>query len=316
MANFAITGLAGYVAPRHLIAIQETGNRLVAALDPHDSVGIIDSYAPDARFFPEPERFDRHLEKLRRRGDEFRVHWFSICSPNYLHDAHIRMAFRLDADAICEKPIVLNPWNLDALQELEDETGRRVWNVLQLRLHPSITALKERIDRETPDDKYEIELTYITPRGPWYLSSWKGNLERSGGLATNIGVHFYDMLMWVFGNVEKSEVHIAEPTRTAGYLELEKARIKWYLSIDRKDSPLYDGTISPCTYRVLKINDEEMEFSRGFTDLHTQLYRQTLAGKGYGIEDVRPSIRLIHNIRESTSIGINENSHPFAKKRA
>ncbi len=315
MANFAITGLAGYIAPRHLKAIIETGNDLVAALDPHDSVGIIDRYAPTARFFPETERFDRHLEKLRRKGDEFRVHWFSICSPNYLHDAHIRMAFRLDADAICEKPIVLNPWNLDALQELEEETGRRVWNVLQLRLHPSIIALKERIDNETPDGKYDIELTYVTPRGPWYLSSWKGHLERSGGLATNIGVHFFDMLLWIFGGVKKSEVHIAEPTRAAGYIELEKARVKWFLSIDREDSPLFDGKSEPCTFRSIKINQHKMEFTHGFTDLHSQLYERTLSGKGFGIDDVRPSIELVHDIRVAQSIGVTTNSHPFAVER-
>ncbi|MGC9315632.1 MAG: Gfo/Idh/MocA family oxidoreductase [bacterium] len=313
MANFAITGLAGYIAPRHLKAIIETGNDLVAALDPHDSVGIIDRYAPTARFFPETERFDRHLEKLRRKGEEFRVHWFSICSPNYLHDAHIRMAFRLDADAICEKPIVLNPWNLDALQELEDETGRRVWNVLQLRLHPSIIALRERIARETPRDKYDIELTYITPRGPWYLSSWKGHFDRSGGLATNIGVHFYDMLIWIFGDVEHSEVHISDPTRAGGFLELEKARVKWFLSVDRQDSPTFDGTNAQCTHRSLKIDGEGLEFSDGFTDLHTELYRRTLSGEGFGIEDVRPSIRLIHDIRESAPMGINSNSHPFLR---
>ena len=315
MANFAITGVAGYIAPRHLDAITGNGHRIVAALDPHDSVGILDRYCPDARFFPEPERFDRHIEKLRRTGEDNRIHWMSICSPNYLHDAHIRMAFRVGADVICEKPIVLNPWNLDALAELEAETGCRVWSVLQLRLHPSIIALKKRIDEDNPGRKYEIELTYITPRGPWYLNSWKGNIERSGGLATNIGVHFYDMLIWIFGAVEKSEVHISEPTRCSGFLELKRARVRWYLSIDREDSPLFNKNNEPSTYRVISIDDDELEFSSGFTGLHSQLYERTLAGSGFGIEDVRPSIQLIHNIRDSAPIGINSNSHRFTLKK-
>jgi len=314
MANFAVTGVAGYIAPRHLEAITSTGNRIVAALDPHDSVGIMDRYCPDARFFPEPERFDRHLEKLRRISEEKRIHWMSICSPNYLHDAHIRMAFRVGADVICEKPIVLNPWNLDALSELEGETGCRVWSVLQLRLHPSIIALKKRISEDNPGKKYEIELTYITPRGPWYLNSWKGNIERSGGLATNIGVHFYDMLIWIFGAVENSEVHISEPTRCSGFLELEKARVRWYLSINRNDSPLLSENNEPSTYRVISINNDELEFTSGFTGLHTQLYEKTLAGSGFGINDVRPSVELIHNIRRSNPVGINKNSHRFALK--
>ncbi|MCD4848349.1 MAG: Gfo/Idh/MocA family oxidoreductase [Candidatus Aegiribacteria sp.] len=314
MANFAVTGVAGYIAPRHLDAITTNGHKIVAALDPHDSVGILDRYCPDARFFPEPERFDRHIEKLRRTGEDIRIHWMSICSPNYLHDAHIRMAFRVGADVICEKPIVLNPWNLDALQELEGESGCRVWSVLQLRLHPSIITLKKRISEENPDRKYEIELTYVTPRGPWYLSSWKGNTERSGGLATNIGVHFYDMLIWIFGAVEKSEIHLSEPTRCSGFLELEKARVKWYLSINRDDSPLFNENNEPSTYRVISIDDEELEFTQGFTGLHTQLYKKTLAGSGFGIEDIRPSIQLIHNIRGSVPIGINKNSHRFAVK--
>ncbi len=314
MANFAVTGVAGYIAPRHLEAITATGNRIVATLDPHDSVGIMDRYCPDARFFPEPERFDRHLEKLRRINEEKRVHWMSICSPNYLHDAHIRMAFRVGADVICEKPMVLNPWNLDALAELEGETGCRVWSVLQLRLHPSIIALKKRISEDGPGKKYEIELTYITPRGPWYLNSWKGNMERSGGLATNIGVHFYDMLIWIFGAVENSEVHISEPTRCSGFLELEKARVRWYLSINRNDSPLLTKNNKPSTYRVISINNDELEFTSGFTGLHTKLYEKTLAGSGFGINDVRPSVELIHNIRKSNPIGINSSSHPLALK--
>ncbi|MBN2586480.1 MAG: Gfo/Idh/MocA family oxidoreductase [Candidatus Fermentibacteraceae bacterium] len=315
MSNFAITGVAGYIAPRHLEAIVGTGNTVVAALDPHDSVGILDSCCPGARFFPEPERFDRHIEKLRRSGEERRVHWMSICSPNYLHDAHIRMAFRIGADAICEKPLVLNPWNLDALEELEDESGCRVWSVLQLRLHPSIIALKERIDGENPGAKYEIDLTYITPRGPWYLSSWKGNTERSGGLATNIGVHFYDMLIWLFGNVVRCEVHVSEPGRCGGFLELERAMVRWFLSIDGEDSPVRGEDQRPRTYRSIRINGWELEFTEGFTGLHTELYRRTLAGCGFGIQDVKPSIQLIHDIRESTPTGTGKNSHAYLLER-
>jgi UDP-N-acetyl-2-amino-2-deoxyglucuronate dehydrogenase len=315
MYNFAVTGVAGYIAPRHLEAISATGNKVVAALDPHDSVGILDRFSQDARFFPESERFDRHLEKLRRASNDKRIHWMSICSPNYLHDAHIRMAFRVGADVICEKPIVLNPWNLDPLQELEHETGCRVWSVLQLRLHPSIIALKKRIDGKDSGRKHEIEITYITPRGPWYLNSWKGNIERSGGLATNIGVHFYDMLIWIFGAVENSEVHISEPTRCSGYLELERANVKWYLSINRKDSPLFKKNRELCTYRVISVDDDILEFSEGFTGLHNQLYEITLSGSGFGIDDVRPSIQLIHDIRTSAPTGINVNSHRFLSER-
>ncbi|MBD3276854.1 MAG: oxidoreductase [Candidatus Aegiribacteria sp.] len=315
MCNFAITGVAGYIAPRHLEAITSTGNRIVAALDPHDSVGILDRYCPEARFFPEPERFDRHLEKLRRKGEEQRVHWMSVCAPNYLHDAHIRMAFRVGADVICEKPLVLNPWNLDALKQLEEETGCRVWSVLQLRLHPTILALRERILNSGSQEKYDIVLTYITPRGPWYLRSWKGRMERAGGLATNIGIHFFDMLLWIFGAVEENQVHISEPTRCAGYLELERARVKWYLSIDRNDSPLLNENHEPCTYRTIKINGEELEFTSGFTGLHTKLYEQTLAGSGFGIQDVRPSIQLIHDIREASPSGSTDSLHTFAMKK-
>jgi len=315
VANFAITGVAGYIAPRHLDAITTNRHEIVAALDPHDSVGILDRYCPDARFFPEPERFDRHIEKLRRTGENNRIHWMSICSPNYLHDAHIRMAFRVGADVICEKPIVLNPWNLDALQELEGESGCRVWSVLQLRLHPSIIALKKRVSEENRGSKYEIELTYITPRGPWYLNSWKGNIERSGGLTTNIGVHFYDMLIWIFGAVEKSEVHISNSTRCSGFLELENANVKWYLSINREDSPLFRKNNEPCTFRVISIDGDELEFTKGFTGLHTKLYESTLAGSGFGIEDIRPSIQLIHDIRNSEPTGISCNSHRFVIER-
>jgi UDP-N-acetyl-2-amino-2-deoxyglucuronate dehydrogenase len=312
--NFAITGVAGYIAPRHLQAIKETGNRLVAALDPHDSVGILDSYFMDARFFTEYERFDRHLEKLRRLGDEHRIHFVSICSPNYLHDAHIRTALRAGADALCEKPLVINPWNLEALQRLEEETGRRVYTVLQLRLHPAILALKEKIAADTSGTKHEIDLAYITSRGAWYDRSWKGDVERSGGLATNIGVHFFDMLTWIFGRVEYFEVHHNEPHKVGGYLELERARVRWVLSIDIHDVPLAFREKGQRTFRSLTIDGAEFEFSEGFTNLHTMVYRDILEGRGFGIDDARQSIQLVHNIRNAAPLGVRDYSHPFLKR--
>lgn len=311
--NFALTGVSGYVAPRHLKAIKETGNRLVAAVDPHDSTGILDSYFEDVRFFSEFERFDRHVEMLRRRGDEYRVHYVSICSPNYLHDAHARFALRVGTDAICEKPLVLNPWNIDALQELELEHKQRIYTILQLRVHPSLLALKANLQKEPPAAKKDICLTYITSRGPWYLVSWKGQPDRSGGLATNIGVHFFDLLIWLFGKVEHSEVHIASQTRTGGYIELKNARVRWFLSIDRNDLPEEIKKQGQRIFRSITINGEEIEFSGGFTDLHTIVYRETLAGRGFGLEDARPSIELVHEIRNAKEIGINENSHPILK---
>ena len=311
--NFAITGVAGYVAPRHLKAIKETGNRLVAAVDPHDSVGLLDSYFADVSFFTEFERFDRHIEKLRRQGEEQRIHYVTICSPNYLHDAHCRFTLRVGADAICEKPVVLNPWNIDALQELEKESGKRIFTVLQLRVHPSLIALKEKLQKEKSSFKKEIILTYVTSRGLWYLVSWKGQIERSGGLATNIGIHFFDLLLWLFGKVEGSEVHLATPTRTAGYMELENARVKWFLSIEKSDLPEICKTKGKATFRSITIDDQEVEFSEGFTDLHTIVYRETLAGRGFSLEDSRPSVVLAHDIRNAKIIGVNENSHPLVK---
>lgn len=311
--NFAITGVAGYVAPRHLKAIKETGNRLVAAVDPHDSVGLLDSYFADVSFFTEFERFDRHIEKLRRQGEDQRVHYVSICSPNYLHDAHCRFTLRVGADAICEKPVVLNPWNIDALQELEKESGKRIFTVLQLRVHPSLIALKEKLQKEKSSSKKEIILTYITSRGLWYLISWKGQVEKSGGLATNIGIHFFDLLLWLFGKVEGSEVHLATPTRTAGYMELENARVKWFLSIEKKDLPEECKSKGRTTFRSITIDGHEVEFSEGFTDLHTIVYRETLAGRGFGLDDARPSVVLAHDIRNAKIIGVNENSHPLVK---
>lgn len=294
--NFAITGVAGYVAPRHLQAIKDTGNRLVAAVDPHDSVGILDRHFFDVSYFREFERFDRHIDRLRRKNSEHRIDYLSICSPNYLHDAHIRFALREGADAICEKPLVLNPWNCDALQELEREAGKRVYTVLQLRLHPAVQALKEKFAGDGA--KHEVELKYITSRGKWYLYSWKGNLEQSGGLATNIGIHFFDMLMWIFGPAAGCEVHSAEPTRTSGELDLARAHVKWQLSIDRADLPEACREGGQTTHRSIAIDGEEVEFSGGFTDLHTKVYEDILAGGGFGIEDARPSIELVHRVRE------------------
>jgi len=312
--NFAITGVAGYVAPRHLKAIKDTGNKLIAAVDPHDSVGILDRYFSGVSFFTEFERFDRHIEKLRRKNEEERIHYVSICSPNYLHDAHVRFALRVGADAICEKPLVLNPWNIDALMELEQESQSRVYTILQLRVHPSLIALKEKLAKEKRNGKYDVVLTYVTSRGRWYLVSWKGQMDRSGGLATNIGVHFYDLLIWLFGPVEHSEVHMANQHKTGGFIELERARVKWFLSIDSADLPKEAIEKDLTTYRSITMDDEEIEFSGGFTDLHTEVYRNIMAGKGFGLTDSLPSITLVHNIREATATGVNQNSHDILKK--
>ncbi len=313
--NFAITGVAGYVAPRHLKAIKDTGNNLLAAVDPHDSVGILDRYFSGVSFFTEFERFDRHIEKLRRKSELERIHYVSICSPNYLHDAHVRFALRVGADAICEKPLVLNPWNIDALAELEQESHNRVYTILQLRVHPSLIALREKLLKEKRNGKYDVVLTYITSRGRWYLVSWKGQVDRSGGLATNIGVHFFDLLIWLFGPVENSEVHLANPHKTAGFLELQNARVKWFLSIDSNDLPEEAIKKAQATYRSITIDNEEIEFSEGFTDLHTVVYRNILDGKGFGLEHARPSITLVHDIREAIPTGIKEYSHFFLKKK-
>jgi len=311
--NFAITGVSGYVAPRHLRAIKDTGNKLIAAIDPHDSAGILDQYFDDVRFFTEFERFDRHLDKLRRqdKGDE--VHFITVCSPNYLHDAHCRLALRIGADAICEKPVVLNPWNIDALQELEQESGKKIYTILQLRVHPALIELKKKIDSDKSSKKKEVVLTYITSRGPWYLTSWKGMADRSGGLATNIGVHFFDLLLWLFGKVKHSEVHFEGPLRTAGFIELDKATVKWFLSIDTKDLPASAAKAHQRTFRSVSIDGTEVEFSEGFTDLHTVVYRETLEGRGFGLETARPSIELVHDIRVAKAVGCNANSHSLAK---
>lgn len=299
MKNFALVGVAGFVAPRHLQAIHATNNRLVAVTDPHDSVGMLDRYSFEVRYFPEFERFDRHLEKLRRGPQEGRVHYVSICSPNYLHDAHCRLALRIGADAICEKPLVINPWNLDALKDLEHETGRRIFTILQLRLHPRLTALREQLLAENSTRKREVVLTYITARGSWYSRSWKGDDERSGGIAANIGIHFFDILLWLFGPVEKLALHRREPRGMAGTLELERARVRWQLSCEAADLPFPVEPGSRTTYRSLVIDGEELEFSEGFTDLHTRSYEEILAGRGFGIEEARPSIELISRLRKA-----------------
>ena len=307
--NFALIGAAGYIAPRHLKAIKENSQNLVAILDPNDSVGVIDSYFPEAAFFTEYERFDRHCEMLRRAGEEERIHYVSICSPNYLHDAHIRFALRADANAICEKPLVLNPWNVEALKSLEIETGRKINTILQLRHHPSIIELKKKIDSEKKNKKYDIVLTYITPRGKWYHFSWKGNKMKSGGIATNIGVHFFDMLAWIFGDTKSSILHYSSEDKASGLLELEKANVKWFLSLDKNDLAAGDKT-----FRSITIDGEEIEFSEGFTDLHTISYREILEGRGYGIDDAKPSVETVYEIRNSQAIGLKGDYHPFLNK--
>lgn len=307
MKNFAITGVGGYIAPRHLQAIKDTGNRLVAAMDPNDSVGIIDRYFPNASFFTEFERFDRHLEKLRRTNSPEKVDYISICSPNNLHDAHIRLALRVGADAICEKPLVLNPWNLDALEELEHESGKRVFTILQLRVHPSLVNLKKEIDDKIitqPDIKFNVALDYITARGVWYDFSWKGIKEKSGGVATNIGVHFFDLLIWLFGKPIHSQVIDSKTRSVKGFLELEHADVNWFLSINFNDLPeeikrtnSLNSDKQITTYRSIRIDGNEIEFTEGFTNLHTVVYQETLAGRGFGIKDARPAIELVYKIR-------------------
>jgi UDP-N-acetyl-2-amino-2-deoxyglucuronate dehydrogenase len=309
--NFALIGVAGYIAIRHLQAIRETGNDLLATLDPFDSVGAIDSYFPQADFFVEFERFDRHIDKMKRVGA--RIDYVSICSPNYLHDSHIRFALRQGADAICEKPLVLNPWNLDALAEIEKETGRSIYNILQLRLHPSIIELKKKIDAEPPGKVHDIDLSYITSRGHWYRISWKGDVQKSGGVATNIGVHFFDMLTWIFGPVSENIVHLSDANRAAGYLGLEKARVRWLLSIDHNDLPAEVKSRGQRTYRSISIDGADIEFSDGFTDLHTETYRKILEGRGFGLEEARRSIETVYTIRNSSAAGLKGEYHPHLK---
>jgi UDP-N-acetyl-2-amino-2-deoxyglucuronate dehydrogenase len=308
--KYALIGAACYIAPRHMRAIKETNGNLVSAFDPNDSVGIIDSYFPEARFFTEFERFDRHVDKLHRRGDQ--IDYVSICSPNYLHDAHCRFGLRSGADVICEKPLVLNPWNIDGLAEMEEHTGKRIYSILQLRLHPAIIALKEKIASQ-PDKIHDVDLSYITSRGQWYHTSWKGDSRKSGGVATNIGVHFYDMLGFIFGKCTKNIVHLRDATHAAGYLEYEKARVRWFLSVNRDDLPESVQGKQP-TYRSITVDGEEIEFSGGFTDLHTLSYQDVLNGGGFGLDQVRPSIEIVSKIRDMDLTSNLDDAHPYVAK--
>lgn len=314
MKNFALIGAAGYIAPRHMQAIKATGNCLVAALDPNDSVGIIDSYYPDADFFTEFERFDRHVDKLRRGKDDKQVDYMSICSPNYLHDSHMRFALRSGAHAICEKPLVLNPWNIDGLIDIERDTGKKVHTILQLRLHPSIIALRERVQAAQRNKKYEVDLTYITSRGHWYLQSWKGDVKKSGGIATNIGVHFFDMLHFIFGELQDNRVHHSTDTKAAGYLEYANARVRWFLSVDVEDVPQAHHEQGNRTFRSITVDGEEIEFSGGFTDLHQRSYEAILSGQGFGLEENRIAISTVAAIRNATPLGLEGDYHPFLNR--
>lgn len=309
--NFGLIGVAGYIAVRHLKAIKETGNNLLASLDKFDCVGLIDSYFPQSDFFVEFERFDRHFDKLKRTGTK--IDYVSICSPNYLHDSHIRFALRHQAEAICEKPIVLNPWNVDALQEIENETGHKIFTVLQSRLHPRIIELRDKI-RNGPKNKiYDIDLTYITSRGNWYFISWKGDIQKSGGVGTNIGIHFFDMLSWIFGDARKNIVHISQPNKAAGYLELKNARVRWFLSLDQNDLPSSAIQKGQRISRSIKVDGEEIEYSEGFTDLHTLTYKEILAGRGFGLTDARQSVEIAYTIRNAKPVGVTGDYHPILK---
>ncbi len=310
--NFAVIGVGGYIAPRHLKAIRDTGNRLVAAVDPKDSVGILDQYSYDVKFFTEIERFDRHLEKLRRGFEAERIHYVSICSPNYLHDAHCRLALRVGADVICEKPLVINPWNLDALEEIEAETKHRIFTILQLRVHPSLIKLREML--RSAKDIHDVELTYVTSRGPWYQVSWKGDHDKSGGVATNIGIHFFDLLMWLFGSVNGIKVYHKDDERMSGFIELERARVRWFLSVDKNDLPEQAKAHGKTTYRSITVDGKEIEFSEGFTDLHTKVYEETLANRGFGIKEARPSVQLTHDIRQAPLSPVDTLAHPLLRK--
>jgi UDP-N-acetyl-2-amino-2-deoxyglucuronate dehydrogenase len=317
MKNFALIGAAGYIAPRHMEAIKATGNRLLAALDPSDSVGIIDSHFPDADFFTEFERFDRYVDMRRRAKNGGQIDYVSICSPNYLHDSHMRFALRSGAHAICEKPLVLNPWNIEGLQEIERDTGRRINTILQLRLHPAITTLRNRIRSEIDARKHDVDLAYVTSRGRWYLHSWKGDTKKSGGIATNIGVHFFDMLHYIFGELQVNEVHMSSETKAAGYLEYERARVRWFLSVDIEDVPAMQRASGQRTYRSITVDGDEVEFSGGFADLHSRSYEEILAGRGFGVADCRTAIETVASIRTSKTVPFGDSGHPFlTKKRA
>jgi len=310
--NFGLIGVAGYIAVRHLKAIKDTGNNLLASLDRFDSVGLIDSYFPKSDFFVEFERFDRHFDKLKRTGTK--IDYVSICSPNYLHDSHIRFALRHQADAICEKPIVLNPWNVDALQEIENETDKKIYTILQSRLHPRIIELRNKIINGPKDKIYDIDLTYITSRGNWYFISWKGDVQKSGGVATNIGIHFFDMLSWIFGKTKKNIVHLSHYNKAAGYLELENARVRWFLSLDHNDLPAAALEKGQRTFRSIKVDGEEIEYSEGFTELHTLTYKEILAGRGFGLQDARQSVEIAYTIRNAQPEGLTGEYHPVLNR--
>lgn len=314
MYNFALIGAAGYIAPRHMQAIKETNNNLVAILDKSDSVGIIDRYFPNAALFLEAERFDRHVYRLSKKGNGEQVDYMSICSPNYLHDAHIRLALRNNANAICEKPLVLNTWNLDGLAEMEKDTGKKIYHILQVRLHPAVQKLKEKIENGPKDKIYDIDLTYITGRGKWYYYSWKANMEKSGGITTNIGVHFFDMLTYIFGKVKENIVHYKSPSTAAGFLQLERARVRWFLSLDADFVPTDIRAAGKTTYRSILVDNEEVEFSEGFTDLHTVAYKKILAGEGFTLKDAYNYVDICQTIRNTDAIGILNDYHPFLQK--
>ncbi len=308
--NFALIGAAGYIAPRHMSAIRNTNNTIIAALDRNDSVGVLDSYFPDAKFFTEFERFDRFIDKFYRSGQS--LDFVSICSPNYLHDSHIRFALRSGANAICEKPLVLNPWNLESLKKLEVETGRKIYTILQLRLHPTITKLRKKILSKVTNSKYDVDLTYIAARGNWYQQSWKGDEKKSGGIASNIGVHFFDMLAFIFGEIEESFVHLKTDSYASGYLEFKLARVRWFLSIDYQNIPHKARLAGKRTFRTITINGNELEFSDGFTDLHTQSYKHILSGSGFGVEDNFAAVNLVSEIRRS-QVCKKGDQHPLTK---
>jgi len=312
MKKFALIGVSGYIAPRHMAAIKDTNNDLIAALDPNDSVGIIDSYFPESSFFTEFERFDRHIHKERRKG--IKIDYVSICSPNYLHDSQIRFALRSGSDVICEKPLVLNPWNIDGLKEIEEDTGKIVNTILQLRVHPSIIELRNKVKKQKTDKKYEVDLTYITSRGKWYMRSWKGDIKKSGGIATNIGVHFFDMLHYIFGELQENIVHESSDTMAAGFLEYENARVRWFLSVDYEDIPDEIKEKGQRTFRSITVDGKELEFSDGFTDLHTRSYEEILSGNGFGLEENRVSIETVSDIRNASPIGPKGDYHPFIDK--
>lgn len=316
MRNFALIGAAGYIAPRHMKAIKETGNNLVAAMDKYDGIGIMDSHFPHASFFTEFERFDRFVDKWHRDGNK-KIEYIGITTPNYLHDSHIRFALKSGAHAICEKPIVLNPHNIDQLKVIEQETGNKVYNILQLRLHDSIIALKEKIAKEleaNPTKVYDLDLTYLTSRGKWYFVSWKGDEAKSGGIASNIGVHFFDMLSWIFGPIEENIVHLKQPDANAGFMKLRNANVRWFLSVNYDYIPEDVKATGKTTYRSITVDGEEFEFSEGFTDLHTRSYEHILNGGGFGLEEARNSINIVSDIRKLVPVGLSGEYHPFCKK--